>query len=74
MRDPCPYCGLRGISLSSVDRYTREIVRDIKDHDCPAWASKPALTSEPTDTTFIREAWNTPEALKAWHKYVERNR
>ena len=52
MRDRCPHCGLPGISREYVDAFTRQIVRDIKDHNCPAWAPKPVLSSEPTDTSF----------------------
>jgi len=71
MRDRCPHCGLPGISREYVDAFTRQIVRDIKDHNCPAWAPKPVLSSEPTDTSFIREAWNTPEGLKAWRESLK---
>jgi hypothetical protein len=70
MRDPCPYCGLPGMTYSRLDRQTREIVRDTKDHACAAWAAKPVLTSEPSDTAFIREAWNTPEGLKRWREQL----
>ncbi len=67
-RDPCPYCGMQNVALSRVDAQTKEIVRDIREHHCPAWAPKPALTHEPTDTTFLREARNTPEGLKRWRE------
>jgi hypothetical protein len=71
-RDPCPYCGMPGIALSRVDRKTEEIVREIKEHTCPSWAPKPALDRTPTDTSFIREARNTPEALLLWRRSVRR--
>jgi hypothetical protein len=74
MRDPCPHCGLPNVTLPRVDRWTREIVNDIRDHKCPAYATPPALTREPTDTTFMREARNSPEALKSWREYVKRQR
>jgi hypothetical protein len=59
---------MQSVALSRVDAQTKEIVRDIREHHCPSWAPKPALTVEPTDTSFIREAWNTPEALERWHR------
>lgn len=68
MRDPCPYCGLPGIALSRFDAWTREIVRDVKEHACYGWAPKEILPSEPTDTSFIREAWNTEEGLRLWRE------
>ncbi len=68
-RDPCPYCGMQNIALSRVDPQTKEIVRDIREHDCPAWAPKPALDRTPTDTSFIREARNTAEGLARWRQY-----
>ncbi len=67
-RDPCPYCGMQNVALARVDAQTKEIVRDIREHHCPSWAPKPALTREPTDTTFLREARNTPEGLKRWRE------
>ncbi len=65
-RDPCPYCGMPGIALGRRDAFTNQLVRDIKEHDCPAWAPKPPLDPTPTDTSFIRESWNTTEALARW--------
>jgi hypothetical protein len=65
-RDPCPYCGMPGISLGSRDGMTGELVHDIKEHTCPQWALKPALDPTPTDTSFIRDAWNTTDALNRW--------
>ncbi len=67
-RDPCPYCGMQNIALSRVDPWINQEVRDIKEHDCSYWAPKPPLDPEPTDTSFIREARNTPEGLKAWRE------
>jgi hypothetical protein len=67
-RDPCPYCGMQNVALARVDAQTKEIVRDIREHHCPSWAPKPALTREPTDTTFLRDARNTPEGLKRWRE------
>jgi hypothetical protein len=37
-RDPCPYCGMQNIAYPYIDYVTKQIVRDIRDHDCPAWA------------------------------------
>lgn len=74
MRDPCPYCNLPGVAYSRVDHKTREIVRDIRDHACPAWATPPVLPSEPTDTSFIREGRNNPEAVRAYREFVKRQR
>jgi len=68
MRDPCPYCGLPGMSREYVDAWTREIVRDIKDHACPAWEPKPALSIFETDTTFIGEGRNTMEGLARYRE------
>lgn len=74
MRDPCPYCGMPGVSRSRLDGWTREIVRDTRDHACAAWDSPPVLPSERTDTSFIRAARNTPEALAAYREHVKRMR
>jgi hypothetical protein len=68
MRDRCPYCGLPRISREYVDRWTRDIARDIKDHNCPAWEPKPALSIVDTDTAFIRHERNSPDGLKAWRE------
>jgi hypothetical protein len=68
MRDPCPYCGLPRISYSRIDPWTRQILRDIKDHNCPEWERPPVLSSVPTDTSFIREAGNSPEGLALYRK------
>lgn len=73
MRDPCPWCGLPGMALSRVDAMTRQIVRDIKDHNCPAWAVPPPLSIIPTDTTFIREGRNTEEGLAIYREYLRRS-
>ncbi len=70
-RDPCPYCGMPGISLGSRDGMTGELVHDIKEHSCPQWAPKPALDPTPTDTSFIREARNTPDALARWRESLK---
>lgn len=56
------------MSYSRIDPWTREIVRDTKNHNCPAWERPPVLSSEPTDTTFIRELRNTPEGLELYRK------
>lgn len=74
MRDPCPYCGMQRVALYRVDRSANEIVRDIRDHDCPAWERQPELSTEPTDTSFIAAARNDPERFKAWQRYVNRQR
>jgi hypothetical protein len=71
-RDPCPYCGMQNVALARVDHKTEEIVRDIREHDCPAWAPKPVLDRTPTDTSFIREARNTPEGLVAWKRSMRK--
>jgi hypothetical protein len=68
MRDPCPHCGLPKMSMSRLDTFTKEIVIDTKDHNCPAWAAKPALSIFETDTAFIREAWNTAEGLARYRE------
>ncbi len=73
-RDPCPYCGMPGIARPYVDAMTREVVRDIKEHDCPSFAKKPALDRTPTGTTFIREARNTAEGLARWREWLNRQR
>ncbi len=70
MRDPCPHCGLLKISRSYVDAFTGEILRDIKDHNCPAWVTPPPLSMIPSDTSFIKEAWNTPESLARWRRGI----
>ena len=66
MRDPCPYCRLPRVALSRRDAFTNHVVRDIREHDCPTFSMPPRLTGERTDTSFIREARNRPEALAAW--------
>jgi len=66
--DPCVYCGLPKMSYSRLDTFTGEIIRQTKDHACARWAPKPALTSEPADTTFIRESWNTAAGLQRWRE------
>jgi hypothetical protein len=66
MRDPCPYCGLPGVSFSRVDNFTKEIVNDIREHDCPEWAPKPRLSREATDTSFVAEARDTAEGLERY--------
>ena len=68
MRDPCPYCKLPGVSYSRVDGQTGEVVRDIREHDCRAFAPKPFLDREPTDTSFIREARNTADGLARYRR------
>lgn len=70
MRDPCPYCNLPGVAYSRLDAFTKQIVRDIRDHDCPAFAPKPALTREAADTSFVREAWNTAEGLERYRRGI----
>jgi len=71
LRDRCPYCGLPQVALSRFDPWSREIVRDIRRHDCPAWAEQPALPSGPTDVSFIREARNTAEGLAAYRRGIK---
>lgn len=66
MRGPCPYCRLPRITAWWVDGYINQVVRDIKEHPCYGWAPKPPLPLGFTDTSFIREAWNTAEGLERW--------
>ena len=46
--------------------------------DCRSWADgilyrrEPLLDQTPTDTSFINEARNSPEALERWRKWVNK--
>jgi len=73
MRVRCPYCKAPFITREFVGT-TGEIELDIRDHACSAFVTLPALSTEPTDTSFIRAARNSPEGLAAWREYVERQR
>lgn len=69
MREPCPHCGLRGISLTTI-RHDGETTRDIRNHDCPAWAPQSALSIFDTDTSFFADQRNTVEGLRRYRRAV----
>lgn len=71
MKGPCPYCGTPYVTRTHLDAFTRQLLHEIDDHECPRWAPKPALDPEPTDTSFIREARNSPEGLAAYRDYLK---
>lgn len=58
------------MSYSRMDKKTGEEWRDIKDHNCPAWATPPPLSIFPSDTSFIREARNTAEGLERYRRGI----
>ena len=58
------------VMFARIDGYTREMIHDIRDHPCPSFVPKPVLSSEPTDTSFIREARNRSDAVEAWRKGI----
>jgi hypothetical protein len=62
----CPYCRLPGMMREYRDGWTGELLRDVRNHNCPDFAPVPALTIKPTDTSFINEARNSVEGLAAY--------
>lgn len=68
MRDRCPYCGLPNVAREYADSFSGKLYRDIRQHACYRWAAAPALSTFDSDTSFISEARNSQDGLKAWRE------
>ena len=74
MNLPCQWCGTPNVAREYIDAFTKERVREVDDHDCFAYAPNPPLDPTPTDTSFIRAAWNTQDGLERYRQWLERQR
>ena len=69
MRKPCPWCGRPFIAYERWDVWAKQLVREIEDHDCPAW--QPVAGFNPPPITPSDPGRGEPGGKEAMAPFLE---